>query len=388
MLTALPASDNTVSTSSSAGSRPVRVCFLIDELNIAGTESQLLALVHNLDRARVQPYLALLRPPAEECGALEPPDCPVVRLGVRALRRPRSLLQSWRFSRFLRRQRIDVLMLYMPDSTYFGAVAGRLARVPHILRVRNNLNHWMRRTDRWLGRLYNRLVTGTVVNCDAARRAVLRDERPAAGTITVLENGVDLERFLAIPEWQYCPGRPLRVGVVANLRRVKGLDVFVEAAAQLAGVLADVTFHMAGEGEQRAALQQQIDGLGLRQRVELCGKVADIPGFLGELDVAVLASRSEGMSNAVLEYMAAARPIVATAVGATPQLITHGRHGLLVPADDPQALAGAITQMLGDRHLAARLAATARRRVRRHYGRQAMVQRFEQFFGSLVFRRC
>jgi glycosyltransferase involved in cell wall biosynthesis len=385
MLMAPSAFDPGESTLSPAWTRPVRVCFLIDELNVAGTESQLLALLHHLDRTRVWPYLALLKPPVHERGELEPLNCPVVRLGVRALRRPRSLLQTWRFARWLRRQRIDVLMLYLPDSTYFGAVAGRIAGVPHILRVRNNLNHWMRHIDRMLGRVYNRLVTGTVVNCEAARRAILRDERPAARTITVLENGVDLERFTAIKPWHYRPGHPQRVGIVANLRRVKGLDVFVEAAAQLAGILDNVTFHIAGEGEERAALQQQIEHRGAGQRVEMCGKVGDIPDFLAQLDVAVLASRSEGMSNAVLEYMAAGRPIVATAVGATPKLLTHDRHGLLVRPDDAQALAGAITQLLGDREQAARLAAAARRRAQQRYSRQAMVERFEQFFGALVF---
>lgn len=365
--------------------RPVRVCFMIDELNVAGTESQLLALLRHLDRTRVEPYLALLKPGADEANPLEPDDCPVLRLGVRVLRRPRSLLETWRFARFLKRHQIDVLMLYMPDSIYFGAFAGKLAGTAHILRVRNNLNHWMRPVDRLLGRLCNHLVTGTVVNCGAARRAVLRDERPAPRTISVLENGVDLERFLGVPEWTPRPHRPQRVGIVANLRRVKGLDFFVQAAAELATTLADVTFHIAGEGEERAALEAQIAKLGMTQRIELCGKVADIPGFLGELDVAVLASRSEGMSNAVLEYMAAARPIVTTDVGAAAQLLHHGRHGLLVPPEDPACLAGAITQLLSDREQAAQLARAARRRVQRRFSRQAMVARFERFFGSLVF---
>jgi L-malate glycosyltransferase len=364
--------------------RPVGVCFLIDELNVAGTETQLLALIHHLDRARVRPYLALLKPHAEDCHPLEPSDCPVLRLGVRALRRPWAWRQAWRFARFLRQRRIDALMLYTPDSTYFGAVAGNLAGVPHILRVRNNLNHWMGPLDRWLGRLYNRLVTGTTVNCDAARQAVLRDERAPAHTITVLENGVDLERFLAIPPWQNRRNTGRRVGVAANLRRVKGLDIFVEAAAQLAGTRNDLTFHLAGTGEEQAALARQIDRRGVGRCVEICGSVSDIPGFLASLDVAVLPSRSEGMSNAVLEYMAAARPIVATAVGATPEVIAHGRHGLLVPPDDPKTLAGAIGQLLSDSAQAERLAAAARRRVRQHYSRQAMVERFEQFFESLV----
>jgi glycosyltransferase involved in cell wall biosynthesis len=112
--------------------------------------------------------------------------------------------------------------------------------------------------------------------------------------------------------------------------------------------------------------------------------VKDVPGFLAGLDVAVLPSRAEGMSNAVLEYMAAGRPIVATAVGATPELIADGEHGLLVPPDDPARLADALDRLLRDPDLARRLGAAARRRARDRYGRAAMVRRFEAFYESLV----
>jgi glycosyltransferase involved in cell wall biosynthesis len=111
--------------------------------------------------------------------------------------------------------------------------------------------------------------------------------------------------------------------------------------------------------------------------------VADVPSFLAGLDVAVLPSRAEGMSNAVLEYMAAGRPIVATAVGATPELLADGEHGLLVPPGDPAALAAAIGKLLRQPELARRLGAAARRRARERYSREAMVRRFEAFYASL-----
>src|SRR5207302_1155956 len=146
-----------------------------------------------------------------------------------------------------------------------------------------------------------------------------------------------------------------------------------------------VGFHIAGEGEDRDTLERQVRDLGLAGRVDLCGAVRDIPGFLASLDVAVLPSWSEAMSNALLEYMAAARPIVATAVGAAPQLIEPGKHGLLVPPGDAGLLAAAIRVLLEAPRQAATMAAAARRRVRQRYSRQRMVERFERFFGDLVF---
>src|SRR5262245_54454941 len=98
------------------GRGAIRVCFLIDRLAAAGTESQLLALIRHLDRSRVQPYLCLLDGDDPTSRALEPQDCPVLRLGVRRLARLRTIPRAWRLARFLRRERIDVLQVYFPDS--------------------------------------------------------------------------------------------------------------------------------------------------------------------------------------------------------------------------------------------------------------------------------
>jgi len=370
-------------TLSEAPARPARVCFLIDELATAGTETQLLALLRHLDRSRVQPYLVLLRGDSPLSRSLEPPDCPVLRLGVGSLRSPATAFKAWRFLRFLWGKRIDVVQAYFPDSSYFGFPIAWLAGVRHRLRTRNNIGHWMTRTHRALGRALNVLTTGTVANCAAARQALLDAERPRPGSVLVLENGVDLDRFLAIEP----PGDAARrVGAVANLRPVKGLELLVSAAGELAARFPGVSFHVAGEGEERGALGRLAGELRINDRFHLPGAQQDIPAFLATLDVAVLCSRAEGMPNAVLEYMAAARPIVATAVGAVPEMIEDGRHGLLVPPGDAGALAAAIARLLANRPLTRRLALTARQRAIERYSRQAMVRRFEDLYVSLVNR--
>jgi glycosyltransferase involved in cell wall biosynthesis len=364
--------------------RLVRVCFLIDELAAAGTETQLVALIRRLDRRRVQPYLVLLRGASPVSRALEPEGCPVLRLDVGSLHSPRTIGKAISFVRFLRRERIDVLQAYFPDSSYFGVPLAALAGVPHRLRTRNNVGHWLTPLHRFLGRALNLLTTGSIANCAAARESLLRDERPRPGSVVVLENGVDLERFVQLPAVR--PRRandPACVGAVANLRPVKGLDVLLRAAALLAGEHPGLSCRIAGEGEQRAALERRAAAAGLSERFALSGAVSDVPGFLAGLDVAVLPSRAEGMSNAVLEYMAAGRPIVASAVGATPELLGDGRYGLLVPPGDAQALAAAIGKLLRQPDLARRLGAAARRRACERYSREAMVRRFEEFYTRL-----
>ena len=364
--------------------RPVRVCFVIDALSVAGTETQLLQLIRGLDRSRVVPLLCLLDGGNETSRRMEPSDCEVIRLGIRSLCRPATLLGAWRFARFLRTHKADVVQMHFPDSTYFAAPIARLAGMRHVLRTRRDLGFWMKPVDRWLGHAYNYLVTATVANCEACRQAVIAQEGAAAGSVMVMENGIDLERLEAIaapprPD----DGRPWTIGMVANLRPVKGPDVFIRAAGMVAARLPNVRFRIGGVGDQEPAWRW-IREQGLEDRFELPGGVADVPGFLAELDVAAITSHSEGLSNSVLEYMAAARPIVATAVGGNSELIEDGIHGLLVPPGNPEAVAGAIVRLLANPHFAAMLAAAARQRVRHRYSREAMVRRYENFYEGLV----
>jgi glycosyltransferase involved in cell wall biosynthesis len=360
----------------------VRVCFLIDRLTRGGTETQLLALIRALDRARVEPALVLLDGTDAESRSLEPGDCPVLRLGLRSLHRPAALAAAAKLTHFWRDQRTDVLQVYFLDSVYFGAPLARLAGLRRVVRVRNNLGHWLTPRHRWLGRVMGRLVDVTLTNCEPARQALLRAEGGPARRVRVLENGVDLHSFAAVPP--PAPGRrPPRVGAVANLRPVKAIDLLVRAAAHVLAEHPGATFHVAGEGEQRPELERLIGDLGLAGRFYLHGAVADVPAFLAGLDMAVLCSHAEGMSNAVLEAMAAGRPVVATDVGANGHLLRGGELGVLVPPGDEAALAGAVGGLLRDPAQAARLGAAARRHVQAHYSREAMRRRFEEFYERL-----
>ena len=327
--------------------RPIRVCFLIDRLSVGGTESQLLGLIRHLDRSRVVPSLCLLDGEDATSRSLEPEYCAVLRLGVRSIRRPRSLTQAVRFAGYLRREKIDILQVYFLDSAFFGVVVARLAGVRHVLRVRNNLGYWIKPGQKSSYRAINNLFSFNLTNSDLGRDALVEQEGIDPSRIRVLDNGIDLDRF-ANPASAAArrAGAPRRVGVVANLRPVKGLDVFLRAAALVVRDYPDVQFPIAGEGPERARLEALAAELDLTDRVQLLGLVGDVPSFLADLDVVVQSSLSEGLSNAVIESMAAGRPVVATAVGANPNLIQDGINGLLVPPGDHERLAEAIKSLL------------------------------------------
>jgi len=351
---------------------------------VGGTETQLLSLIEGVDRTKVSPYLCLLDGRGDASRSLEPEACPVLRLGLRSLVRPRLVAAAWRFVRFLRRERIDVLQVSFPDSTCFAVPLARLAGVRCIMQTRRNLGHLTPSlVRRGLGRLHSRLIDVTVANCEACRQAVIDQEGVRPESVAVLPNGIDLEPFDGIaPVGSNTMGRSRIVGMVANLRPVKGPEVLVEAARILAASHGDVLFQLAGGGDE-ASVARLVQSAGLQDRVELKGCVDDVAAFLAEIDVAVLTSHSEGLSNAILEYMAAGRPIVATAVGGNVELIEDEVSGLLVPPGDPGAVARAIDRLLRDPELGARLGAAAKSRVVRRNSFRAVIQRHETFYRHL-----
>jgi len=180
--------------------RPIRVCYLIDELAVAGTETKVLRVIDHLDRSKVEPYLCLLRGQSETSRALEPACCPVERLGVGSLHHLRTLGKLLRFAKILRKWRIDILQVQFPDSTYFGVLAGVLARVPRIVRTRFALYYWTTRLQHLVGRridgLYNLFfVDAMLADCQANAEAALASERYPPRAIAVIENGIDPAQF-------------------------------------------------------------------------------------------------------------------------------------------------------------------------------------------------
>ncbi len=328
-----------------------------------------MALIAHLDRSQVRPYLCLLDGMPDSSRTLEPDDCPVLRLGVRSLRSPRAVSAGWRFIRFLRQQKTDVVQLHFPDSTYFGAPLAKLAGVRCVLRTRRNTGYWMTSGHRLMGRIISRLVDGTIANSEACRQAVIEQERAEPESVHVIPNGIDTEKFAESQNSSPRRSAVRRVGVLANLRPVKRLDLFIKSAALLAPHFPDVEFQIAGEGACRATLTQLIDDLELESRMQLLGAVSDVAGFLNGLDVAVLCSEAEGVSNAVLEYMAAARPIVATQGAVDPCLVQHRRTGLIAENDSPTALAASIAELLADADYSRKLGTAARRAAEADFSR-------------------
>lgn len=365
---------------------PVRVSFMIDRLSRAGTESQLLALIREVDRTKVSPSLVLLDGEDDLSRALEPADCPVLRLGVRKLFSVQAARATRRLRAFWREHRPDVMQVYFLDAAYLGAPVARLCGVKKVIRVRNNLGYWQTPRHRALARLIRPFVDLTLTNTEAGKQALVEREGHQPDRVLVLANGVDTAKFnrFMLPD---TTRKRVRVGCVANLRPVKNVDGLMRAAKAALERHPQLVFEVAGDGDEREPLERLHRELGLGDRFILRGSVTDVPGFLRSVEIAMLPSHSEGMSNALLEYMSAGRAVIATDVGANGSLVRHRKDGLIVPPGDEAGLLEALGELLAYPVRAAGYGASARQRVEAEYSREAMRRRFEEFYRSLSDQR-
>lgn len=195
--------------------------------------------------------------------------------------------------------------------------------------------------------------------------------------VRTVYNGIDLDGWDRAKLATRKSSRTL-VTTVGNVRHVKGHDVFINAAAQLAPQFPDVSFSIAGnilEQDYFAQLQKQVQRMSLYGRFHFVGGVADLRRHLSEADVFVLPSRSEGFSNAIIEAMAASLPVVATDVGGNSEAISVGESGYLVSPDNPDELAAAIAALLADPARARQMGEVGRKIVEQQFTMDAMMRK-------------
>ena len=214
-----------------------------------------------------------------------------------------------------------------------------------------------------------------MANSNAAAAQVVA-EGISDSKVTVIPNGIDLDCYLPRPGNR----RRRIVTTVANLRAEKGHEVLIDAAARVRRVHPDVRFQLVGEGPMRTARERQAHERGISDNVLFLGHREDVPQLLGGSDLFVLPSRTEAFPNGLVEGMAAGLPSIASDVGGIPELLQHGRNGLLVPPGDADALAAAIIRLIDNDAEATALGAAARATVEVRYSFDRMVASFEDLY--------
>jgi glycosyltransferase involved in cell wall biosynthesis len=289
-------------------------------------------------------------------------------------------------------QRLDaaVLCCHGYKADLLGRPAARRAGIPVVAVSRGWTAESLKvrlyeRLDRFTLRWMDRVVCVSHGQAVKVRRAGVPRER-----VTVIRNAIRADRF-ARPRAEYreqlrhffADPPALIVGAAGRLSPEKGFDVLVRAAADVCARRPDVGFVLFGEGAMQAALQDSIARGGLGGRFVLAGFRADLDALVPHLDLLVLPSFTEGLPNVVLEAFAAGVPVVATAVGGTPEVVEHGESGYLVPPGDPGALAGGLLRVLGSPVRQA-LGESGRQRVLRDFTFEAQALQYRALFEELA----
>jgi glycosyltransferase involved in cell wall biosynthesis len=380
---------------------------LIGSLNQGGSERQAVQLTRLLcEDGSFRVFVATLDnsgPLRSEIEKIGIDNIPEYRLT--SFQDRNAIVQLRRFVRYLRSNNIQLIHTHDFYTNIFGMVAASLARVP--VRIASRRESAVRvAKQRLVERGAYRLAHRVVANCEEVRQQLIRQEGLPEEKVVTLYNGLDVRR-LAIEKGNASPREMLAglnlptdgsrrfVTIVANMRAhfpgpnpvgLKDHPTFLRAAQRVHQAIPDAAFVIAGEGELLEETRALAAELGLSSAVFFPGRCERVAELLSVSDVCVLSSSSEGFSNSILEYMAAAKPVVATDVGGAREAVVEGETGFLVRSGDDEALGERIITLLRDPDRALAMGQRGRSVVEEKFSSEAQLKRTHQLYDRLLMR--
>ncbi len=364
----------------------ITVAHVVENLDVGGLERVVISLIEATDKKR---YRAILY--ALGGGGVLARELEARAHGVRRLaRRPGidgALLL--RMARHLRADRVDVVHCHNYSPLVYGSCAGRLAGVSGVIYTAHGAKTASRRATRWFQRM--RLVDDIVFVSDDARRVSLAAGAVRDKRLHTVPNGVDVAAYerggesrLRVRAQMGIEADAAVVGIVARLTAAKDHGNLFAAFERVQRTHPDARCVVVGDGELADELAAQLRERGLASSILMIGPRHDIPDVLSTFDVFVLSSYTEGLPVTLLEAMAAGLPVVATRVGGNPEVVVDGETGVLVPPRDPEALAGALGQLLSEPERARAMGRRGRDRCNTVFGLGVMTASYEALYERLT----
>ncbi len=374
---------------------PRKVFYLLDSLNVGGTETQAVELALRLPPSRYRITMGCLRAEGPLLEKLKGSAVRVQEFHPKGgLDSPSGIYQVLRLAAYLRREKFDVVHTHDLWSNLMGVTAARLAAVPAIISSRRDLAHfdWYQgRRRRWLRRIQN-LSSIVLANATPIRDALIAEDGFAPEKLRVIHNGVDTAKFQRAKSDRHRLFPGMEDGklaiLVGNMHSdVKGHPWLIAAAPSVVKEFPNTRFVFAGDGDCRSSFEGQVAALGMERNFIFLGRRADIPELLASCDIALLPSRAEGLPNAVLEYMAAGLPVIVSDVGGNAELVKDNVTGLLVPAEDSSSLADAVLRLLRDPDLAREIAHNGQTMAIQNFSFERLVQEVDELYTELLQKR-
>ena len=377
-----------IDESLAGGASRVSVCLLCDTVGLdAGTERLVAEIARRLDPSKLDVHLCCMED-SSQLRSLEG-ACSTAVFPLTSLYTLQGVRQLISLRSYLARHRIQIVHGFMTKTSIL-AVFSSIASQRVVITSRLNTGYWYTPTWKLIFRILNCGTTRVLTNSEAGRAIVAEAEKLDSRKIDVHYQGVNADRFrpglgdatacrrLGIPE-----SAPV-IGIVANLRPVKDLPLFLRAAKIVSDRCSQAAFLVVGHGQQLGELQALAGELGIADRVFFTKGEGRVIDYLGRMSVACLSSASEGFSNAILEYMATGLPVVVTDVGGNRELVLDGETGFLVRDRTPEAFARPLVELLEDDDLRLRMGANGLARCLSNFEMGKTIRNLQDYYLGLV----
>jgi len=363
--------------------RKIRIAQLANEMNVGGKERGVLNIINAMPGDIFESHLYVFKAGGLMLQAIDRQKCRVVELGARAGGDYRYYLKLYQL---FRADRIELVHTRSWGTLLEGMLAALAARVPALVHSEHGFMRVDTKKHVWIQNFFWRFADRVVSVSENLADTLHAKIGFPRERMHVIRNGVDLRKFDAfaaradIRAELGLPPETLLFGSVGRLVPVKNYACLIRAAQAVLQALPHAALLFVGDGPLQAELTSLAQQLGLGAKVHFLNWRKDVPQILRELDVFVLSSFSEGMSNSILEAMAARTPVVATAVGGNTELVVDGKTGLLVPSDDPGRMAEAISAILREPQRRAVMGEAARQRLETYFTLPQMLRNYQRMY--------
>ena len=368
--------------------RKIRIVFVIDSFAFGGgAEQQLLYLSLGLDKNAYEVSVCNLGVSSQDfIESASKGGVKVFSLCQKGFADLRCLLN---LSRFIAREKPDILNTFLFTSDSYGRIAGILNKVPVIIASIRNVDVWKKKRHIFLDRALKAKTSHFTANARAVKEYIIKTTHVNAGRVTVIYNGVDTQRFTDKPE-----SGMLRSSLGAEDKKIilnvvrfepeKNHLSLLEASRAILNKRSDTLFVLAGEGSIKKKIISEIKKQGLKEYFRILSAASHIESLYGIADVSVLTSLYEGCPNFILESMACGVPVVATSVGGVPELVEDAKTGFLVPVNDAPALAEKILYLLDNEAHRRQLGEEARKKALSGFSLNQMVSGYHNLYQELL----
>jgi glycosyltransferase involved in cell wall biosynthesis len=368
-----------------------RILFLTYKLSQGGAEQQLFELVKGIDKRRFDVTVGCLVAGGEKWEEF----ASLNEVGVVCFQRKHRFDFSFlgRIVAYLQSYRIDILHAYIAPVTFFGTLAGLLSKTPCLIvgqRGRATFSTCGSLLYHILENLISHFADLVIANSNAGKRSRMR-WGVREDKIIVVPNGLNPERLVndvvRSKEDFGISSRCLLIGNVARMVPIKDHATLLSALKHVQRQFPTVKCALVGDGPLRTELERSIRQIGLESTVLLIGQEPKVNQIIPLFDIAVVSSKFESCCNFILEAMYCGKPVVATDVGGNPELIEHGVTGLLVPKEDPKALANALGTLIANPILRSSLGAAGKTRIEDDHRLNRMITTTENIYRDLFLRK-